>query len=151
MTRRSYFIGIMFLNLIIIYGCSQGKFETENNKLGEVLKFYDRSIGDYDKIVITTLNGCSGCIAATLYVINNTTMKQGTLYIVSTESKKELNYAVPAYHNKKNLLIDSTAICLKANLVSAHPKIFFIQNGNIVDVNEITAQNYEFLLKLIQE
>ena len=75
------------------------------------------------------------------------------IFIASGQSKKELNF----HFSKKltsssNFIFDSLGIGISKKLIGqGHPKLYFTNNGNIIEVKEITYFNADSVFNYVEK
>jgi hypothetical protein len=129
---------LLFILFLILISCNQKRNERE--VLDDFLKSIKVSNNlDFKALVIIPLDGCSGCIDATLEFAQLNISDKNLFFVIATSSPKLVKLRL-GYIDKPNVYTDSQLESRDKGLVSFSPTLFIIEKDSFARI-DLTAEN----------
>lgn len=139
------------LSVAFIVGCSS-KFRNETRILEAILNDAEVNLCNNKCVyVLYSDKGCGACVKLTRnFVLENIANKSAINCIVTGVTDKEIAISFsPKIRAQSNFIHDRQSVGL--NLVALYPRVFFIENKEIINSIEINYGNYEYTFNVIRK
>ena len=137
---------------LAIISCNRRQQENEvHSKIENIINSNIPRLLDAEKILLIPNSGCTGCISyAESFVLENLDKMVNTkIVFTAISSRKVLKSRIGELFNDESIIIDSTNILFKEDLISIYPTLISLVNKEIIKIEYQSPKNPDLLSSMI--